>query len=208
MADKIPNPVSYDASKDAFCCRLRRFGLGYQKRFTTVEDALLFVRENAAFCPELQPHLLQLNDYHYGHWERQLERVQRHPRRLTPSPVLWLVHALAVSLCVPLALEFSAAQMWQPPEWLLALVHAVSEQVSQWLSLSWYWQVEIRVPLFWLLLVPLMLLALALSRALVLRIHLADLRLELRLLLLWLLPLLYGLVYLLAYGVGVLLLHS
>lgn len=208
MAQKIPNPVSYDAKKDAFCCGQRRFGLGYQKRFTTAEDALLFVRENAASCPVLQPHLLQLNDFHYGHWARQLEAVQRHPRRLTPSPLVWLLHVLAVFLCVPLARSITANQVWHPPDWLLTPLQWLSDQLSELLSLSWRWQVEIRVPLFWLLLVPLMLLAFLLSRALVERIRGADLRLELRVLLLWLLPLLYGVIYLLVYVIAALLLRS
>lgn len=200
MAEKIPNPVSYDAKKDAFCCEQRRFGLGYQKRFVTAEDALLFVRENAASCPALQPYLLQLNEYHYGHWERQLERVQRHPRRVTSSPLVWLLHALAVLLCVPLVRGVIGNQLWQPPGWLLTPLQSLSDQ----LSLDW----QLRLPLFWLALVPLMLLAFVLSRALVQRIRGADLRLELRIVLLWLLPLLYGVIYLLAYIIAALLLRS
>jgi hypothetical protein len=72
------------------------------------------------------------------------------------------------------------------------------------LSLAWHGKVQL--PLFWLVLIPVMLLAFSLSRALVRRIREADLRLELRIILLWLLPLLYLLLYLLAYiGAGLLL---
>ncbi|WP_020680092.1 hypothetical protein [Marinobacterium rhizophilum] len=73
MAEKIANTVRYDPQRDAFCCERKWFGIRYQKRFTRADDALLFVRENTASCPALEPYVQQLNDYHYGHWARQLE---------------------------------------------------------------------------------------------------------------------------------------
>ncbi len=202
MVEKIPNPVSYNARLDAFCCQQRRFGLGYQKRFDSAEDALLYVQENPASCPQLQPHLLQLNDYHYGHWARQLEVIQRHPRGIAPSRLVWLLHLLAILLCVPLVGSMTGSRGWSPPDWLLAPLQSLADH----LSLHWHWRIEL--PLFWLILLPVMLLAFSLSRVLVRRIRDADLRVGLRVALLWLLPLFYGLLYLLLYVISALLLRS
>ncbi|UTW12174.1 hypothetical protein [Marinobacterium rhizophilum] len=202
MADKIPNPVSYDPKKDVFCCQQKRFGLNYRKRFTSAQDALLYVQQNPASCPLLQPHLLQLNDYHYGHWARQLEVVQRHPRHLAPSRLVWLLHLLALLLCVPLVGAMTGTGRWHPPGWLLSPLQTLADR----LSLDWHWRVEL--PLFWLVLPPVMLLAWTLSRALVRGIRDADLHHGLRIGLLWLLPLLYVALYLLAYVISAWLLRS
>jgi hypothetical protein len=200
MAGDIPNPVRYDPRLDAFCCEQRRCGLRYDKRFVSAEDALLYVRENTASCPMLQPHLLTLNDYHYGRWARQLEAVERHPVKLCASKAVWLLHLLAILLCVPLVRAMTGTVIWQVPDLLLKPLRSLLDL----LSLSWHGKVQL--PLFWLVLIPVMLLAFSLSRALVRRIREADLRLELRIILLWLLPLLYLLLYLLAYiGAGLLL---
>jgi hypothetical protein len=184
MAGDIPNPVRYDSRHDAFCCEQRRFGMRYDKRFVSAEDALLYVRENTASCPELEPYLQKLNDYHYGHWARQLEVVERHPVRMRASKAVWLLHLLAILLCIPLVRSMTGTASWQVPDLLLNPVRSLLSQ----LSLSWYGTVQL--PLFWLLLIPVMLLAFSLSRALVRRIREADLRFEFRIVLLWLLPLL------------------
>jgi len=202
MAEKIANPVRYDPQRDTFCCERKWFGIRYQKRFTSADDALLFVRENTASCPELEPYLQQLNDYHYGHWARQLEGVQRTPRNLAPSRLVWLLHLLAVLLCVPLVNSMTGTRSWHPPGWLLAPLQSLADR----LSLDWHWRIEL--PLFWLIVVPVMVLALSSSRALVERIREADLRLEFRIVLLWLLPVLYVLIYLLAYVISAWLLRS
>jgi hypothetical protein len=193
MAGEIPNPVRYDPRLDVFCCEQRRFGLRYDKRFVSADDALLYVRENTASCPMLQPHLLTLNDYHYGRWARQLEAMERHPVKLRASKAVWLLHLLAILLCVPLVRSMTGTTTWQVPDLLLNPLHYLVDL----LSVSWHWKAQLS--LFWLVLIPMMLLAFSLSRVLVHRIREAELRLELRIILLWSLPLLYLLLYLMAY---------
>ncbi|MFC6669239.1 hypothetical protein [Marinobacterium aestuariivivens] len=190
MSEPIPNPVRYDSRHDDFGCEQKRFGLRYRRRFASAEDALLWVRENSDRIPALEPHLERLNDYHYGRWARQLESVERHKREVRPSRAVWLLHLLAMLLCVPLALVYAGSGSWRIPPLLLAPLAYFPEPFDgRWLA-------GLEFPLFWSVLIPAMLLALWLSRALVGRIREADLRRGVRIGLLWSLVVVYPLLYL------------
>jgi len=190
MAETIANPVHYDPRRDLFYCERKRLGMPYRKQFTTGEDALGWVRENAGRCPALLPYLERLNDYHFGNWARQLENVERRPVDERPSKAVWLLHLLAMLLCVPLVLTFAGDGNWRiPPILLVPFEYFPKPFDGTWLA-------QLRIPLFWTVLSLSMLLAFWLSRALVSRIREADLRRGVRIVLLWSLLLIYPALYL------------
>ncbi|GGO80218.1 hypothetical protein GCM10011348_16440 [Marinobacterium nitratireducens] len=190
MREQIANPVHYDPRRNLFYCEQKRFGLRYRRQFVSGEDALLWVRDNAGRCPALEPYMERLNDYHYGLWQRQLEAVERRPVDSRPSRAVWLLHLLAMLLCVPLVMSFAGSGSWRVPSTLLVPFEYFPEPFDgRWLA-------QLSLPVFWSVLVPALLLALWLSRALVGRIREADLRQGLRAALLWSLLLIYPALYL------------
>ncbi|NVK40254.1 MAG: hypothetical protein HWE39_03355 [Oceanospirillaceae bacterium] len=199
MPEQIANPVHFDTRRNIFYCEQKRFGLVMRKPFTSWQDALLWVRENVDRCPSLEPHLDRLNDYHYGVWERQLESVERRPVSVRPSRAVWLLHLLAMLLCVPLALSYAGGGSWRIAPILLVPLQYFPEPFDG------TWLARLEFPVFWSVLIPALLLAFWLSRALVERIREADLRHGVRIALLWSLLLVYPAVYLGLYillGVG------